>query len=356
MLGNERVWLKDYSDGVPADVEADRFSSLMELLESTFAQYGESVAESYDGCDVTFSQLEQLSRSFASYLQNILHLETGDRLVIILHNCLQYIVAALGAIRAGIILVGVNPGSTERELAHLLSDCSPRAIFTNTETSTAMQGLFAEAGVRHVIVTDGNDYKEMFAGRRSEECVCFLSAINQGLLDSYKKPAVDGSSVAVIQYTGGTTGLPKGVMLTNRNLVFAVLAQSAWSAGYVRKDDVVLSIVPLYHIFGLVAINIRCLYTGCRNYLIRDIRNYPGIVEDLGRLRPAFLPGVSTVFYKLLKTPGFRDLDFSNLRLSVSGGMPTQIQVMEEWHRVTGQHIFEGYALTECGSCCCQSP
>lgn len=355
-MQEERVWLSEYEEGVPADLNCDRYSSLMGLLEESFSRNSDAVAIIHGEDELTFRQLDESSRSFAAFLCHMLHMEIGNRLAILLPNCPQYIIAGIGAFRAGMPLVGMNPKSMRRELAILLADCTPTTAVIASEQKTSLLPVLKEAGVQNVITVGSECDKCDKYDDMGLKVFPFSLATCDGLPKFYVRPLLSGDMVACIQYTGGTTGIPKGAMLSNRNLVFAVLAQSAWTGKRLTSGDIVFQMIPLYHVFGLVAVCVRGLYMGLCTFLPQDSRDFPALVESLKKLRPEFIPGVATVFHKLLQTPGIEEVDFSGLKLCVSGGMPTREHTLESWQRLTGCPIHEGYALTESSSCCCQSP
>ncbi|AOM39899.1 long-chain-fatty-acid--CoA ligase FadD [Xenorhabdus hominickii] len=361
----EKVWLKHYPADVPAEIDPDRYSSLIEMFENAVARYADQVAFINMGEVMTFRKLEERSRAFSAYLQNGLGLKKGDRVALMMPNLLQYPVALFGILRAGMIAVNVNPLYTPRELEHQLNDSGTSAIVIVSNFAHTLEKAVFNTQVKHVILTRMGDQlsrpkgtlvdfvvkyvKRLVPKYHLPDAISFRSAMHKGYRMQYVKPDVKGEDLAFLQYTGGTTGIAKGAMLTHRNML-ANLEQAKASYAPLLKvgEELVITALPLYHIFALT---INCLFfieLGGQNLLITNPRDVNGTVKELSRYRFTALSGVNTLFNAWLNSPEFQKLNFSSLRLSVGGGMAVQRSVAEKWQNLTGCHLLEGYGLTEC--------
>ncbi|BET96773.1 long-chain-fatty-acid--CoA ligase FadD [Xenorhabdus taiwanensis] len=361
----EKVWLKHYPADVPAEIDPDRYSSLIEMFENAVARYADQVAFINMGEVMTFRKLEERSRAFAAYLQNGLGLKQGDRVALMMPNLLQYPVALFGILRAGMIVVNVNPLYTPRELEHQLNDSGTSAIVIVSNFAHTLEKIVFNTQVKNVILTRMGDQlsrpkgtlvdfvvkyvKRLVPKYHLPDAISFRSAIHKGYRMQYVKPDVKNEDLAFLQYTGGTTGVAKGAMLTHRNILANLeQARACYSPLLKPGQELVVTALPLYHIFALT---INCLFfieLGGQNLLITNPRDVNGTVKELSRYRFTALSGVNTLFNAWLNNPEFQKLNFSSLRLSVGGGMAVQRVVAEKWKNLTGRHLLEGYGLTEC--------
>jgi len=360
-----KVWLKRYPADVPAEINADRYTSLVDLVEQATQRYADQTAFINMGQPLSYRQLEQKSRAFAAYLQSGLGLKKGDRVALMMPNLLQYPVALFGVLRAGMVVVNVNPLYTPRELKHQLNDSGASAIVIVSNFAHTLEKVVAETAVKHVILTRLGDQlrpvkatlvnfvvkyiKKMVPKYHLPGAVSFRHALQQGEALAYQRPSVANDDLAFLQYTGGTTGIAKGAMLTHRNMQ-ANLEQTKATYGKLLRDgkENVVTALPLYHIFALTVNCLLFLELGGQNLLITNPRDIPGFVKSLSKFPFTAITGVNTLFNALLNDAQFNKLDFSTLRLSAGGGMAVQKAVAERWEKLTGHYLLEGYGLTEC--------
>ena len=361
----ERVWLKRYPSGVPAAIDADHYPSLLDIFEQSIAQYPDNTAFINMGKTISYRELDEQSTAFAAYLQQELKLQKGDAVAIMMPNLLQYPIALMGVLRAGCTVVNVNPLYTPRELEHQLNDSKAKAIVIVENFAHTLAAVQDKVAVEHVILTKMGDRLGMLKGTivnlvvkhlkklvpafNLRHFTRFNTALDKGASLSYSKPALQGSDIAFLQYTGGTTGVSKGAMLTHRNMV-ANLEQVSGCLDKLlqRGAEKVVTALPLYHIFALTANFFTFFKYGATNLLITNPRDMPGFVKELSKFHFTILTGVNTLYNGLLNTPGFAELDFSGLKASIGGGMAVQRPVAERWQKVTGTRLLEGYGLTEC--------
>lgn len=361
----EKVWLKRYPADVPAEIDPDQYSSLVEMFEQSVARFADQPAFINMGQVMTFRKLEERSRAFAAYLQNELGLKKGDRVALMMPNLLQYPIALFGVLRAGMVVVNVNPLYTPRELEHQLNDSGASAIVIVSNFAHTLEKVVFNTQVKHVILTRMGDQlsaakgtlvnfvvkyiKRLVPKYNLPDAISFRSAIQRGRRLQYIKPDITNNDLAFLQYTGGTTGVAKGAMLTHRNMQ-ANLVQSRAAYGPLLHEghELVVTALPLYHIFALTVNCLLFIEMGGCNLMITNPRDIPGMVKELSRYPFTALTGVNTLFNALLNNEDFRELDFSTLRLSVGGGMSVQRSVAEKWEKLTGRHLLEGYGLTEC--------
>jgi long-chain acyl-CoA synthetase len=369
----DRPWLKEYSPGVPATIDPDRYASLAALLDASFERYAALPAFSNLGETLTFGEIDELSRAFAAYLQTTAGLNRGDRVAVMLPNLLQSPVVLFGALRAGMIVVSVNPLYKARELEHQLVDSGARAIVVLENYAHTVEQALPHSQIGTVIVARIGDHCALpkrlavnFAVRYVRKlvpawsianAVDYRAALEQGRRAVYEPAPLVGDDVAFIQYTGGTTGRPKGAMLTHRNMVSNTLQAAAWARPFYSADaGVLVTPLPLYHVYSLTA-NLLCFAElGAHNLLITDPRDMRAFVRQLAKTRFGFMTGVNTLFNALLHAPGFAELDFSALRVCMGGGMAVQREVATKWQRTTGVPIAQGYGLTEASPIVCGNP
>lgn len=361
----EKVWLKRYPADVPAEIDPDQYASLVEMFEQSVARFADQPAFINMGQVMTFRKLEERSRAFAAYLQNELGLKKGDRVALMMPNLLQYPIALFGVLRAGMVVVNVNPLYTPRELEHQLNDSGASAIVIVSNFAHTLEKVVFNTQVKHVILTRMGDQlsaakgtlvnfvvkyiKRLVPKYNLPDAISFRSALQRGRRLQYIKPDITNNDLAFLQYTGGTTGVAKGAMLTHRNMQ-ANLVQSRAAYGPLLHEghELVVTALPLYHIFALTVNCLLFIEMGGCNLMITNPRDIPSMVKELSRYPFTALTGVNTLFNALLNNEDFRELDFSTLRLSVGGGMSVQRSVAEKWEKLTGRHLLEGYGLTEC--------
>ncbi|KRS22997.1 long-chain fatty acid--CoA ligase [Alishewanella sp. WH16-1] len=361
----DRVWLKRYPAGVPAQIDPDHYSSLLDIFEQSIAKFADKIAFVNMGKSITYRQLDQQSQAFAAYLQHELGLKKGDAVAIMMPNLLQYPVALMGVLRAGCSVVNVNPLYTPRELQHQLTDSKARAIIIVENFAHTLMAVEKNIQVEHVILTKMGDMlgavkgtlvnlvvkhlKKLIPAYQLRRFVTYKEVLQRGAGLSWQKPQMTGDDIAFLQYTGGTTGVSKGAMLTHRNMV----ANLEQASGFLDKfldegKENVVTALPLYHIFALTANFFVFFKHGGTNLLITNPRDMPNFVKELAKFPFTAITGVNTLFNGLLNTPGFAELDFSRLKLSLGGGMAVQRPVAERWKKVTKTRLLEGYGLTEC--------
>ncbi|MGE0286908.1 MAG: long-chain fatty acid--CoA ligase [Bradyrhizobium sp.] len=362
----ERIWLKQYPEGVPSDIDVTQYSSLVELLEESFAKFADRKAFICMDKSITYRDLDQMSQALAAFLQSK-GLPKGARVALMMPNVLQYPIATAAVLRAGYAVVNVNPLYTPRELEHQLKDSGAEAIIVLENFASTVQQVLGKTSVKHVIVGSMGDLlgfkgvivnlvvrkvKKMVPAWSIPRAIAFNDAMAAGRGMKLDKPKLTPDDVAFLQYTGGTTGVSKGATLLHRNIVANVLQNDAWLQPALKKPPIVDNMIivcalPLYHIFALTACYLLGVRSGGTNLLIPNPRDMPGFVKELTKYQVSFFPAVNTLYNGLLNTPGFDKLDFSKLKISNGGGMATQKAVAEKWLATTGCTLAEGYGLSE---------
>jgi long-chain acyl-CoA synthetase len=362
----DRIWLKSYPEGVPADLPPAPYASLVGLMEESFQQYADRVAYSFMGKQQTFGETDALSRAFAAYLQG-LGLAKGDRVAIMMPNVPQYPVAVAAILRAGYVVVNVNPLYTARELEHQLKDSGARAIVIIENFAHTLEKCLAATPIEHVVLCAMGDRLGLkgalvnFVVRRVKKLVPafhlpgalrFNEALAQGARRAFKPAALGPDDVAVLQYTGGTTGVSKGAVLLHRNVIANVLQSQLWNQPVTQKVPAgeqltTICALPLYHIFAFTVGMMLSMRTGGQLILIPNPRDLQGTLKELSRHRFHSFPAVNTLFNGLLNHPDFKTVDWSHLKISVGGGMAVQGAVAQRWFEQTGCPICEGYGLSE---------
>ncbi len=362
----ERIWLKQYPAGVPSDIDVNQYSSLVELLEESFAKFSDRKAFICMDKSISYRDLDEMSAALAAYLQSK-GLQKGARVALMMPNVLQYPISTAAVLRAGYAVVNVNPLYTPRELEHQLKDSGAEAIVVLENFATTVQKVIANTQVKHVIVGSMGDLlgfkgvivnlvirkvKKMVPDYSIPGAVTFNDVLAAGRGMKFIKPAIGREDVAFLQYTGGTTGVSKGATLLHHNILANVLQNDAWLQPALKKPPIVDQMIvvcalPLYHIFALTACYLLGVRTGSANLLIPNPRDMAGFVKELAKYQVSFFPAVNTLYNGLLNTPGFDKLDFSKLKISNGGGMATQKPVAEKWLAVTGCALSEGYGLSE---------
>jgi len=360
----EKIWLKSYPAGVPAEIDVDQFRSLGDLFEKSVAQFSQRDAFYCMGKTITYAELDALSARFGAFLQGELGLAKGARVALMMPNVLQYPVALYGALRAGYTVVNVNPLYTARELEHQLKDAGVEAIVILENFAHTLQSVIGKLSLRHVVVTSLGELLGFpkgaivdFVVRRIRKMVPawslpgsvrFSDALQRGARHALKPVDVGHEDIAFLQYTGGTTGMAKGAVLTHRNIIANMQQAHAWIRPVVREgQEIIITALPLYHIFSLTANCLTFFKVGATNILITNPRDIPGFVKELAKHRFTAITGVNTLFNALLNNPDFAKLDFSSLHVSLGGGMAVQQAVAERWKKVTGVALVEAYGLTE---------
>lgn len=369
----ERPWLAQYPERVPAQIDVDEFPSVVAVLESAIENYRDRPAFANLGKTLTYAEIDQLSAQFAAYLLGELKLKKGDRVAIMMPNCLQYPIATFGVLRAGLTVVNTNPMYTARELKHQLVDSGASVIFVLDNFAHTVQEVIADTQVKQVITTGLGDMlgfpkgaivnfvlkyvKKMVPEYDLPGAIRFRDALALGQRHTLPTVDIEPNDIAFLQYTGGTTGVAKGAMLTHRNMVANMQQAAAWVGTNVRMgEEVIITALPLYHIFALTANGLVFMKFGGLNHMITNPRDMKAFVKELKSTRFTAITGVNTLFNGLLNTPGFDEVDFSGLHLTLGGGMAVQRSVAERWKQVTGSTLVEAYGLTESAPAACINP
>lgn len=368
----EKIWLKHYPAGVPAEIDLTEYASLADFFTRGVARWADKVAFINMGVELTYRQIDALSERFAAYLQGVLGLPKGARIALMMPNVLQYPVCMFGALRAGYTVVNCNPLYTPRELEHQLKDSGAEAIVVLENFAHTLQAVIANTDVKHVVVTSLGEMLGALKGslvnfvvRRVKKMVprwqlpgarSFADVLRLGSQQKLRPVILTRDDIAFLQYTGGTTGVAKGAMLTHGNILANLLQAHVWLSGHLRwGGEFIITALPLYHIFSLTVNCFVFFMIGSRNLLITNPRDIGGFIKELGKYPWSVISGVNTLFSAMMNHPKFMALDFSRLRLSISGGMSLQKSVAEKWRATTGSTLIEAYGLTEAspGVCCC---
>ena len=363
----DRIWLKSYPEGVPADIDPSQYSSMVQMFEESFGKFADRTAYSFLGKEMSYRQVDSLSQAFGAYLQG-LGLVKGDRVAVMMPNVLQYPIAVAAIIRAGFTLVNVNPLYTARELEHQLKDSGSKAIVILENFAATLEKCLAATPVKHVVLCAMGDQlglikgalvnyvvrnkKKMVPAFSLPKAVRFNAAIAAGTAGSLKKVALKADDVAVLQYTGGTTGVSKGAVLLHRNLVANVLQAEAWNEPMLKKipageQSIAVCALPLYHIFAFTVGMMMSMRSGGKLILIPNPRDFPAVLKELAKHKIHTFPAVNTLFNGLANHPDFSKVDWSHLLVSAGGGTAVQSAVAKLWFEKTGSAICEGYGLSE---------
>ena len=369
----DKIWLKSYPPGIPAEIDVSEFASIGDMFLQSCRQFGERTAYVNMGKRIRFDELETLSGQFAAYLQGELKLPKGTRIALMMPNVMQYPVAMYGALRAGYTVVNCNPLYTARELEHQLKDSGAEAIVILDNFAHTLQQVLPHTPIKHVVVTRLGDMlgglkgglvnfvvkhiKKMVPAWDLPGHKRFNDILAIGARHTLKPVTVGHDDIAYLQYTGGTTGVAKGAMLTHRNIIGNLQQAHAWIKPFLGdKPEVIITALPLYHIFSLTANCLTFFKIGATNVLITNPRDIPGFIKELGKVRFTAITGVNTLFNALLNNPAFEKVDFSSLRITLGGGMAVQQAVAERWKKVTGRPLIEAYGLTETSPAVCINP
>jgi len=359
-----KTWLEHYPKGVAAEVDVDGKRTVVDLFEESVKNFGSNPAFSNMDCELTYDELDAKSRDFAAYLQNNLGFAKGDRVAIMMPNLLQYPIALFGILRAGMVVVNVNPLYTARELEHQLSDAGVRGIVIVENFAATLEQVIDKVALEAVITTQIGDclplikrtlvntvvkhVKRMVPSFKLPGAVSFNNTLAKGAKESVKPLELNGDDIAFLQYTGGTTGLAKGAIILHRNMVANVAQAEQWLSPWIDKGrELIITPLPLYHVFALMANCLVFIKQGGKNVLITNPRDIPALVKEFDKHKPTVFTGVNTLFNALANDDGFSKLDFSRLKVTLGGGAAVQKAVAEKWKRITGVNLNEGYGLTE---------
>ena len=368
-----KIWHKGYDAGVPYEINPNEYSSINDVLDVGFTKFRTLAAFHNMGTTLSYGEVDILSKKFASYLQNDVQLQKGDRVALMMPNILQYPIALFGILRAGLIAVNVNPLYTPRELEHQLKDAGCKAIVIYANSASVLEKIIAATPVKTVILTEIGDMlkfpknyivnfviknvKKMVPPFNIPNAINFKECLSKGNADKFKKVDVKLEDTAFLQYTGGTTGVAKGAVLTHKNIVANMLQARAWIKNLITDGkEIIITPLPLYHIFSLTANCFIFNSVGALNVLITNPRDIPGFVKELKKWKFTAITGVNTLFNGLLNNEEFKKLDFSHLKVSLGGGMAVQKAVAERWKQVTGRPLIEAYGLTETSPAACINP
>lgn len=368
-------WTKNYPKEVPPNVDEQiaQYNSVLEVFEEACARYPTRPAFSNMGKSLTFSELNRKAETFAAYLQNELKMKKGDRIAIQMPNLLQYPIVMFGALKAGLVVVNTNPLYTDREMKHQFNDSGATAIVIVANFAATLQKILPETKIRHVIITEIGDMmgfpkkfivnavvkhvKKMVPSYSLPEAIPFNTAMEKGAAMTYTRVPTSLDEIAFLQYTGGTTGVAKGAMLTHRNMVANMEQIRCWMLPRLKAgEEIGICALPLYHIFALTLHGLALVKYGCHNILITNPKDIPGFVKDLQKYPFTIISGVNTLFNALLHNAEFAKLNFSHLKVSVAGGMALQRAVAMKWKEITKTTVVEGYGLTETSPVVCCNP
>jgi long-chain acyl-CoA synthetase len=368
----EKIWLKSYQAGVPAEIDLNEFRSIGDLFVKSVKLYGPRKAYINMDKAITYAELDKLSADFGAYCQSVLKLQKGARIALMMPNLLQYPVCLYGALRAGYTVVNCNPLYTERELEHQLKDSGAEAIVIVENFASVLDKVIARTPVKHVLVTQLGDMldfpkrmivnvvvkhvKKMVPAWNLPGAVELRDALIAGGRHALKPVDVGHDDLAFLQYTGGTTGVSKGAMLTHRNIIANLQQAHAWITAGVQDNEIIVTALPLYHIFALTANCLTFFKIGATNLLITNPRDIPGFIKEIGKYPFTTITGVNTLFNAMINNPDFAKIDLSKLRLTLGGGMAVQRAVAERWKQITGVTLIEAYGLTETSPAATMNP
>ena len=359
----EKIWHQHYPKEINKEINPDKFSSLIDFTEQRLSKFANNTSFINMGKAITYKELDELSENFAAFLQNHTNLKKGDRIGIQMPNLLQYPIALFGAMRAGLVVVNINPLYTAKEMQHQLNDSGAKAIVILANFAFNLEKIISQTAIETTIITQIGDMlgfkkpivnfvvknvKKMVPNYSIPKAITWTEVMKKGALSTYEKPEVNGDDIAFLQYTGGTTGVSKGAMLTHRNMIANMEQIREWmKPKLVENDEIIITALPLYHIFALTVNCFAMMTIGAKNILITNPRDMKAFCADLSKYPFTVITGVNTLFNGLLNQEKFRKLDLSPLKVSVAGGMAVQKAVAEKWEKLTKTPIVEGYGLTE---------
>jgi long-chain acyl-CoA synthetase len=368
----DKIWLKHYPAGVPAEIDVNEFRSIGDLFARSVKLYGPRKAYINMDKALTYAELDKLSAAFGSYCQSVLKLPQGARIALMMPNLLQYPVCLYGALRAGYTVVNCNPLYTERELEHQLKDSGAEAIVIVENFARVLENVVARTPIKHVLVTQLGDLldfpkrqivnlvvkhvKKMVPAWNIANAIELRDALSEGARHSLQPVDIGHDDLAFLQYTGGTTGVSKGAMLTHGNIIANLQQSHAWIKPFLREEEIIITALPLYHIFALTANCLTFFKIGATNVLITNPRDIPGFIKEIGKYRFSTITGVNTLFNAMVHNPEFAKLDLSMLHLTLGGGMAVQRAVAERWKEITGATLIEAYGLTETSPAATMNP
>ncbi|MEQ8359274.1 MAG: AMP-binding protein [Cytophagales bacterium] len=357
-------WFKNYPDYVPHEIDPDKYESLVHLLDVAFKNFKDDPAYVCMDKELTYNDIDRMSLDFASYLQNECGLKKGDRVAIQMPNLLQYPVVMFGVLRAGLIVVNTNPLYTPREMLHQFNDAGVSAIIVLANFANNLEKIISKTGIKHVITTQIGDFhsfpkkqiinfvvksiKKMVPSYNLPKAISLNQALIRGAQSTFEKVDIDRNDTAFLQYTGGTTGVSKGAILTHRNIIANLEQNSAWMCKSLEKhEEVVITALPLYHIFSLTVNCFTMIQIGAKNILVTNPRDMKAFIKDLKKYPFTVFTGVNTLFNGLLNQEKFKEINFDSLKIAIGGGMAVQSAVAKRWKEQTGCSLLEGYGLTE---------
>jgi long-chain acyl-CoA synthetase len=367
-------WFESYPQGVPHEIKLFEYGSVLELFDASIVKYGTRVAFENMSTRLTFAEVDELSRNFAAYLQNELNLKKGDRIAIQMPNLLQFPVAFFGAMRAGLIVVNTNPLYTPREMEHQFIDAEISGIVIVSNFASNLEKILGKTKIKHVIVTQLGDMlgpvkgsivnffikqvRKLVPAYSLPHAIAFNVALQKGASLKFNRPILTNYDIAVLQYTGGTTGVSKGAVLSHGNLVAHNSMITHWFKPYMNtnENDVIITAIPMYHIFALTVNGILMFSKGAKNVMITNPRDMAGFCRELRKHKFSIITGVNTLFNGLLNSPGFKKLSFARLKGAIGGAMAIQDIVAKQWEEVTGKPLVEGYGLSETSPVLCCNP
>ncbi|MBL7003906.1 MAG: AMP-binding protein [Gammaproteobacteria bacterium] len=369
----EKIWLKNYPEDVKAEIDINEYNSVYDIFHQSAQKNSEKPCFSNMGTTLNYQQIEYKVDCLAAYLQQVVGLKKGDRIAIMMPNILQNPIAIFAALKAGLTVVNTNPLYSARELKHQLVDSEAKAIIVVENFCATLEKIVNETNVESIITTQLGDLlafpkslivnavvkyvKKMVPSFSFKNSICFKQALKQGEQQSFEFVTIGHDDIAFLQYTGGTTGVAKGAMLTNRNMIANMQQASEWIRGIIKEgEETIITALPLYHIFSLTANCLTFMKFGALNYLITNPRDMKGFVKELKNVKFSVVTGVNTLFNGLMNTPGFTEIDFSHLKISLGGGMAVQKVVAERWKTLTDSPLLEAYGLTETSPAVCINP
>jgi long-chain acyl-CoA synthetase len=373
-MASDFPWFKKYPQGIQHEIKLYEYDSLVTLFEKSCEKYADRVAFENMGATLTFAEVDKLSRDFAAYLQQDLKLKKGDRIAIQMPNVLQFPIAFFGALRAGLIVVNTNPLYTPREMEHQFKDAGVVAIVIVANFASNLEKILSQTSIKHIIVTQLGDLlgglkgtlvnfvvkhiKKMVPAYHLPNVLSFKDTLKAGASLNLTKPQLSVKDLAVLQYTGGTTGIAKGAQLSHGNIIAHNSMITEWFKPYMSKpgDNIIITAIPMYHIFALTVNGFLMMSTGVKNVMITNPRDIKGFVKELAKHKFTIITGVNTLFNALLNHPDFKNLDFTHLHGAIGGAMAVQDVVAQRWQEITGKPVLEGYGLSETSPVLCCNP